>query len=196
MGSYKFLWFLAILAGSIVQTDAAVLEIAPDGTITVYNGPPQSDGKLGRPIAAPATSVRVARISTEMAAHFKQAGKRAQLSPALVAAVAWTESRLQATARSPKGALGVMQLMPGTAALLGVNARDTAQNVQGGAIYLRAMLERFGGDLPLALAAYNAGPETVRRYGGIPPYRETQAYVASVLERLAEVAESTQEAQP
>lgn len=86
------------------------------------------------------------------------------------------ESGWNAEAVSHKGAIGLAQLMPGTAALLGVNPHDPAQNLEGGARYLREQFETFG-TWQLALAAYNAGPEAVKRYGGIPPYEETQNYV-------------------
>lgn len=78
-----------------------------------------------------------------------------------------------------------MQLMPATAAQLGVDPQDPAQNIHGGARYLRQMLVEFDGDIELALAAYNAGPQAVRRFGGVPPYRETRAYVAAVLDYMA-----------
>ncbi|HWM61070.1 MAG TPA: lytic transglycosylase domain-containing protein, partial [Rhizomicrobium sp.] len=94
---------------------------------------------------------------------------------------------------SPKGARGVMQLMPGTARGLGVNAGDLSANVDDGAAYLAQMLDRFDGDIIKSLAAYNAGPEAVTRYGGVPPYPETQAYVSAVLGRLAD---SKTEVQP
>lgn len=82
--------------------------------------------------------------------------------------------------------MGVMQLMPGTARQLGVrNPQDVEQNVVGGAAYLRQQLERFGNNVPLALAAYNAGPGAVIKYGGIPPYRETQDYVRQIMQRLS-----------
>ena len=86
---------------------------------------------------------------------------------------------------SPRGARGVMQLMPATAAHLRVNPDDMASNVDGGAAYLARLLERFDGDIVKTLAAYNAGPEAVERYHGVPPYPETKAYVAAVLDRLA-----------
>lgn len=89
------------------------------------------------------------------------------------------ESGWRAGAVSPKGAIGLAQLMPDTARLLGVDPRDPSQNLEGGARYLRAQFERFG-TWNLALAAYNAGPEAVVRYGGIPPYAETQGYVKAI----------------
>jgi len=109
--------------------------------------------------------------------------RRHGLPPALLRAVAWQESRGRAGAVSSKGALGVMQLMPATAAFLGVDPLDVEDNLRGGALYLRQQLDRFG-SVPLALDAYNAGPGAVKRFGGIPPYRETRLYVASILARL------------
>jgi len=102
------------------------------------------------------------------------------LPPALVKAVIATESNFNATAVSAKGALGLMQLMPETADMLGVDPFRVDENVDGGTRYLRHLWDRFG-DLTDALAAYNAGPESVDRYGGIPPYPETQQYVRRVL---------------
>jgi soluble lytic murein transglycosylase-like protein len=90
------------------------------------------------------------------------------------------ESGWNATAVSPKGAIGLAQLMPGTATLLGVDATDPGQNLDGGARYLAMMYSRFG-SWQLALAAYNAGPGAVEQYGGIPPYDETTGYVAAIL---------------
>jgi len=99
--------------------------------------------------------------------------------------VAEVESGLRPEAVSPKGAVGVMQLMPGTAQGLGLgDLRDVSTNIDGGARYLRGLLDQFGGDTALALAAYNAGPGAVKRYGGVPPYAETQGFVSRVLARL------------
>jgi soluble lytic murein transglycosylase-like protein len=105
------------------------------------------------------------------------------VDPALVKAIIANESGFDASATSPTGAQGLMQLEPGTAAELGVgNAYDPAQNIWGGTRYVRGLLDRFNGDLRLAVAAYNAGPGAVEKYGGVPPYAQTQAYVQNVLD--------------
>jgi soluble lytic murein transglycosylase-like protein len=104
----------------------------------------------------------------------------------MVEAVAWRESRFNPRAVSPKGAMGVMQLMPATAKALGVDPRDAGANIEGGAAYLAQLLNAFGGDLTLALAAYNAGPDAVRQYAGVPPFPETKAFVDAILNRLAD----------
>ena len=100
----------------------------------------------------------------------------------LVRAVAIAESNMNQDDISDAGAIGVMQLMPETAASLGVNPYDEQQNIEGGARYLRQMLDTFGGNVRNAVAAYNAGPGAVQRYGGIPPYSETQNYVGRVMD--------------
>lgn len=112
----------------------------------------------------------------------QEASAKYQVDPRLVAAVAQTESGGNQEAVSPVGAIGVMQLMPDTAAGLGVNPYDKKQNIEGGAKYLRQMMDTFGGDVQKAVAAYNAGPQAVKEYNGIPPYRETQDYVNKVLD--------------
>src|ERR1700751_3166510 len=110
------------------------------------------------------------------------ASDRYRLDPDLVTSVIKAESAFNARAVSPKGARGLMQLMPGTASQLGVpNAFDPQENVEGGTKYLRELLERYNFDLVKALAAYNAGPERVERFGGVPPYYETRAYVARIV---------------
>src|SRR3989440_1215718 len=113
-----------------------------------------------------------------------QAGAKYGVSPKLLAAVAKVESNYNSRAVSPAGAQGLMQLMPGTAKGLGVDALDPAQAVDGAARMLSGLLKQFD-STPLALAAYNAGAGAVHKYGGIPPYAETQAYVPKVQAALA-----------
>jgi soluble lytic murein transglycosylase-like protein len=114
--------------------------------------------------------------------YISGAASKYGVAPELVAAVIWAESSGDPNARSHRGARGLMQLMPATARELGV-ARifDPGENVEGGTKYLKRMLDDHQGDVSLALAAYNAGPSTVRRYRGIPPYRETRDYVDRVM---------------
>jgi soluble lytic murein transglycosylase-like protein len=135
------------------------------------------------PSAAPAPG---AGASTAFGAEIDAAAASNGIDPALLKGLVSQESGFDPNARSGAGALGLTQLMPGTAAGLGVtNPLDPAQSLQGGAKYLRQQLDRFGGDEKLALAAYNAGPGAVARFGGVPPYRETQNYVNSVLSKAA-----------
>jgi soluble lytic murein transglycosylase-like protein len=103
----------------------------------------------------------------------------------LLAALVWQESRWKVAARSPVGAIGLGQLMPGTAQQLGVNPRNPEQNLLGAAIYLRQQLDRFDNDIELALAAYNAGPGRVERARAIPAIAETRNYVAAITGRLS-----------
>lgn len=132
---------------------------------------------------------KVPAQAAQYAAAFDAAGARYGVDPRLLAAVAWTESNFDADAVSHAGALGLMQIMPGTAAGLGVDPRDPIQAIDGAARYLREQLDRFG-DVRLALAAYNAGPGAVQRHGGIPPYPETISYVDKVLGRHAQLGSS------
>ena len=124
------------------------------------------------------------KISPEGKDLFEEVARRHGLDPALLKAVARVESDFNPGAVSPKGALGLMQLMPETARMLGVkDPFNPRENLEGAAIFLKGLLMEFG-DLRKALAAYNAGPEAVRRYGGVPPYPETVGYVNRVLEYL------------
>jgi len=168
----------------ISPATAQVIEIDALGVATTYDGPTLFVGDSAAPVSNVPSSSLPAQPD---AGAFQEAAREHGLPPALLAAVAWQESRGRNDALSPKGAIGVMQLMPGTARRLGVDPHDREDNIRGGARYLRQQIDRFG-SVPLALAAYNAGPGAVLRYGGIPPYRETRSYVASILARLGDGA--------
>ena len=124
-------------------------------------------------------------VPAAYAARIHELAARFDLSPALLEAVVWQESRWRADAVSPVGARGLAQLMPGTAREMGVDPDDPFANLEGGARYLRLQLDRFDGNVEKALAAYNAGPGRVLAANGIPAIRETQMYVASVMGRLS-----------
>ena len=125
-----------------------------------------------------------APIGSDLHQLAADAARRHGLDPDLVLAVVSVESAFRPAAVSPKGAQGLMQLMPGTARDLGVaDPFDPAANLDGGARYLSALVSRYGGDVTKALAAYNAGPGAVDRHRGVPPYSETRAYVKKVLDR-------------
>jgi hypothetical protein len=121
-------------------------------------------------------------------AEIEHAAAANGIDPALLAAVVWTESGFQPDAVSPAGAVGLTQLMPGTAATLGVDPTDPVQALDGGARLLAQLLQRYGGDPSLALAAYNAGPGRVDAAGGVPAIAETQRFVATVQDRWALLA--------
>jgi soluble lytic murein transglycosylase-like protein len=138
--------------------------------------------------AAPAAGASELPADTPYGAEITAAAKRHGIDPALLAGLVKQESGFNPAAASPAGARGLTQLMPATAAGLGVSdPLDPAQALEGGAKYLREQLDRFGGDVARALAAYNAGPGAVQRYGGVPPYAETQNYVRIVQANAAEL---------
>jgi peptidoglycan DL-endopeptidase CwlO len=141
---------------------------------------PAPDPTAG-PAAGPATGPARAASIGPYGDLFATAGARYGVDPALLSAIARTESDYNPGAVSSAGAQGLMQLMPGTASQLGVNPYDPTQAVDGAARMMRDLLQQFNGRQDLAVAAYNAGPGAVRRYGGIPPYAETQSYVTKVL---------------
>jgi soluble lytic murein transglycosylase-like protein len=128
-----------------------------------------------------ATAASAGGTPTAFDAQIDEAAAKYGLDPALLKGLIRQESGFNPAARSGAGAVGLTQLMPGTAASLGVDPTDPAQAIDGGARYLKQQLDRFGGDPAKALAAYNAGPGAVAKYGGVPPYGETQNYVTSVL---------------
>jgi len=133
------------------------------------------------PVSAPATTTATAGANP-FAAEISAAAARHGIDPNLLTGLIRAESNFDPNAGSPAGAQGLAQLMPATAAGLGVtNPLDPVQSIEGGARYLRQQLDRFGGDVTKALAAYNAGPGAVERFGGVPPYEETQNYVRRVL---------------
>jgi soluble lytic murein transglycosylase-like protein len=198
---------IALIAGA-APARADVLEIGADG-------PRWISGALAVAVPAPDLSAETPDV-VELSADFavppeavadaaRQAGmvpavyaakvtelaRRFDLSPALIEALVWQESRWRADARSPVGAQGLAQLMPGTARYLGVDPLDPFANLEGGARYLREQLDRFDGDIERALAAYNAGPGRVIAAGGIPRIRETQSYVSSIMGRLSDHSRDT-----
>ena len=131
------------------------------------------------PVAVPAAPVQPAVADPKVLVH--DAAIRYALPPNFVESVAKVESGLKANAVSPKGAIGVMQLMPGTAQGLGADATDVQQNIDAGTRLLRELLIKYNGDVVKALAAYNAGSGAVDKYQGLPPYPETQSYVDKVI---------------
>jgi len=169
---------------------AQVLDVQPDGSVVTYAGPALYSDAGVRPLSSqPEVQAMTPREAPpEVAQAIVASSERHGVSAGLLAAVAWQESRFRQSAVSPKGARGVMQLMPETARRLGADSADLTANVDGGAAYLAQMMRLFDGDLTRALAAYNAGPGAVRRFGGVPPYAETRAYVASILESLAQAS--------
>ena len=183
----------AIARVSTIQSQIAALAPPPpvaatstEAFGTLLNGQISTEGS-GR-----TTSGSSLGASSQYDGLIRQAADEAGVPPALVKAVAKAESGFDPRATSPVGAQGLMQLMPGTASGLGVtDPFDPLQSLRGGAKYLRQQLDRFGGDYSKAIAAYNAGPGAVQKYGGIPPYAETQAYVPRVLGYFQEFGGAT-----
>jgi soluble lytic murein transglycosylase-like protein len=140
--------------------------------------PPPKDNAPVAPQTKPADEPKPVTLDELI----RSSSARHGLDPDLIRSMITTESAGNSRAVSPKGAAGLMQLMPGTARILGVeNPFDPGANVEAGTAYIRQLLERYGHDLILALAAYNAGPGKVEQYKGLPPYRETDAYVRRVI---------------
>lgn len=192
-------WAAAACSAALLAAPARadVIELSPDGVVSVRQGAGAAtfDVQDLQVVPASAAAVELApavisqamplQIPSQYARMVQTAAAAANISPALLAALVWQESRWNANAVSPKGAIGLAQLMPGTARDLGVDPRNPMANLLGGARYLRQMLNRFNGNLENALAAYNAGPKRVQDARGVPAIRETQAYVRSVVQRAS-----------
>ncbi|MGI9374548.1 MAG: lytic transglycosylase domain-containing protein [Tsuneonella suprasediminis] len=196
------LTFAMVLAFGAIPAKADVMQIDGDGArwvsgalanapiAQVATGTASDIVELSADFAVPdlavADTARQAQVVPQTyAAKVAELSRRFDLSPALIEALVWQESRWRSDAVSPVGARGLAQLMPGTARQMGVNPHDPFANLEGGARYLREQLDRFDGDLEKALAAYNAGPGRVTAANGIPRIRETQQYVAAIMGRLS-----------
>lgn len=178
---------------AVAEASDVYIKTEADGSVTITDSPPTGaafadyervvlDLDEGRPQDWARIDRALLRDNLDhYDAAILRASARFGVPAELIKAVMLVESGMNPKARSPKGAQGLMQLMPGTAGDLGVdNAWDPEQNIMGGARYLAQQLDTFS-DRRLALAAYNAGPGAVRRHGGVPPYAETQYYVTKVL---------------
>ena len=180
-----------------VNADGSSFVDVRTAEIEHFEAAPDEPAVRTRPLVPASLSVDrgfPARPQTDLNTVVSEASGRYRLDPDLVNSVIKAESGFNVHAVSRKGAQGLMQLMPGTASQLGVgNSFDAQDNVEGGTKYLRALMEKYNFDMVKALAAYNAGPQRVERFGGVPPYYETKAYVARVVKdfnkkKMAEAA--------
>lgn len=179
---------LALLAALVTSASAETYRfVTPDGTVHLTNAP--TDPRYQRLATNSGTAAGWLRLPADDArdyvAEIRHAATRYGVPEKLVSAMIRVESGFNTRAVSPKGARGLMQLMPETASTLGVrDTFDPRENIDGGVRHLRGLMDRFGDNLPLVLAAYNAGERAVTGHGGIPPYPETREYVRRVLQRL------------
>jgi soluble lytic murein transglycosylase-like protein len=194
-----------LVSGAALAAVCCALALAdPPERITTVIRPDARTGKLVRSVIVTPRTVEARRVSAipveprsvgpaasapappaNIDEAVEQAAAQHDLPPQLIHSVIQVESNYDPHAVSSKGAQGLMQLMPGTARRFGVsNAFNPVENIQGGAKYLKYLLDLYGGDYPLALAAYNAGEGAVAKYGDVPPYPETQNYLRSVAKRL------------
>jgi soluble lytic murein transglycosylase len=184
--TFRFVGLIAVLSSVTAPAQAQIYAVRDARGTLVLSDKPLGPGARTFPVARagdiratrPADTVSGSRYDHLIEHHAHATGLR----PDLVRAVIQVESAFNPRARSPKGALGLMQLMPFTAEEVGVkDPFDPEENIRGGTLYLRRLLDRFGGNEELALAAYNAGPRAVERHGqSIPPYRETRDYVQRI----------------
>jgi len=187
--------FALLLPASVARAD--VLAIGDDGAVTVHSGPALYTSADLKPQALPVALRPTVRIRHESApadstvrVAIANSAARFALSPLLVSAVAWRESAFNVGAVSSKGASGIMQLMPETQRAYCASPCSTSANVEAGTAYLSTLMQRYDGDVMKALAAYDAGPRAVDRFGGVPPYRETKAYVDAILTRMSALADT------
>jgi soluble lytic murein transglycosylase-like protein len=192
-------WLTALASGLAwaAAAPAEVIEVGSNGSVKVLADSPNAAWSSTEPqrALAPAAGPELPEAAVTVvddraaagsyATALREVSKAYDISPRLLEALVWQESRWNQRALSRTGAIGLAQLMPGTARDLGVNPHDPLQNLAGGARYLRQQLNRFDGDLERALAAYNAGPGRVIAARGVPSIPETQAYVRSIVRRLA-----------
>ncbi len=191
------LFALTVSALNSGSARADVMEIGAEGSrwvavgrglVPPTGGTPAPSTTAAGPLTHPSAMTGVANSAgpDKWRARIAYLAAKYDISPALLEAVIWRESNWNPSARSPVGAQGLAQLMPGTARDLGVDLHDADQNLEGGAKYLRMQLDAFNGNIEKALAAYNAGPRRVIRAGGVPPIQETQLYVAAIMARLSQ----------
>jgi soluble lytic murein transglycosylase-like protein len=195
---------LLIVVASIQEAAAETVRLVDDeGTVHYTNAPndpryrrlsgASDDSSLPAPpvVARPPAGIPVGSPVARFTAEIREAARRYGVPERLVEAVIRAESGFKATAVSRKGARGLMQLMPDTAALLGVrDSFDPRENIDGGVRHLKGLMERYANDLRLALAAYNAGEGAVNRHGDVPPYPETQQYVMKILREYGDATVS------
>lgn len=194
----------ALLAGAAPARAGDIYKyVEKDGTIVYTNVPPPGKkakkvkGAFHRSPTASEAPAPAPASMIEYEAMIESAAKRYRIPPNLVRAVMHAESNFDAKAVSLRGASGLMQLMPFTAQEMYVrDIFDVQQNIEGGTRYLRVLANRFNGDMVKMLAAYNAGPEALEKFGGsVPPYEETQLYVRKVLQLYFQYKEQSQLAQ-
>jgi soluble lytic murein transglycosylase-like protein len=182
MNMLRIVLFTALFALPAAARSPLHMWTDADGVLHV-DDTPQYSGPARRSSARAALPKKISsRRSDAPPDQIDKAAATYKIPSELVRAVIWAESAGDASAVSHRGAIGLMQLMPQTAGQMYVNDPvDPAQNIQGGTRYLRLLANQFGGDMLLTIAAYNAGPEAVRKYGGVPPFEETRQYCKKVM---------------